>query len=41
MKNHDKGAEKKDRYGAHVAVDADGSRPEWMKKPGERIPGFR
>jgi hypothetical protein len=31
MKNHDHGAEKKDRYGAQVAVDPDRSGPEWMK----------
>ena len=37
MKNHDKGAEKKDRYGAQVAVEPDGSRPEGMKNPSKRI----
>jgi hypothetical protein len=41
MKNHDNGAEKKDRYGAQVTVEPDGSRPEWMKNPSKRISGFR
>jgi hypothetical protein len=40
VENHDKGAEKKDRYGAQVAVDPDGSRSEWMKNPGKRISRF-
>jgi hypothetical protein len=37
VENHDKGAEKKDRYGAQVAIHPDGSCSEWMKKPGKRI----
>jgi hypothetical protein len=40
VENHDKGAEKKDRYGAQVAVEPDGSGPEWMKNPGKRISRF-
>jgi hypothetical protein len=40
MKDLDKGAQKKDRYSTQVAVEPDGSRPEWMKNPGKRISRF-